>query len=260
MKHRSAELPVTILLCIQQLIGSHAFAARHTSSMSSVLERPVRPSSEGWINAFVIGLGTYNSQSAAYLAKTATLSSPSDEVFPVIVDEGAVALLSNTMANTEDRSRASLLYDCQALVNRDGTLYDELPWSEWGGDLAKRSAFARFQGKDLPNNATSAYSVMAHSIATDCSAKIVAALLERDTEDQGTVTLGGAICIEKLPELISFWGESIVKPFSGGQQAIVECTVDEALGIALSQQMPVRIEQSLWESATVRDSPRNNFR
>ena len=35
---------------------------------------------------------------------------------------------------------------------------------------------------------------------------------------------------------------------------VVECTLDEAVGIAIAQGMPVGVERDLWESASVSKS------
>jgi hypothetical protein len=205
-----------------------------------------------WVDTYPVGLGTYNNMPAAFLSTSRKLTSPNDELLPLPIDRGAVQLLQGAM-DPNPQSKAALFLACQSLINRDGSAYDNLPY-EWGLERAKNTAYGRFQGKDLPQRVSgysSPYDVMQYCITADCRAVLRAVMIEEDDSSAGGISLGGALCLERLPEMMQFFGEEIARPFSGGEQSVVECSIDEALGLAIAQGQPVAVERSIWESATV---------
>lgn len=61
-------------------------------------------------------------------------------------------------------SKVEFLRMAPALVNRDGGIYDELPWKEWTvGDpfFSKRDCFERFIGRDYPGQSLKAENIKA---------------------------------------------------------------------------------------------------
>ncbi|CAM9746954.1 unnamed protein product, partial [Phaeothamnion confervicola] len=95
-----------------------------------------------FIELHPVGLGTYNGHPAVYLASTPRLVDPRGDVLPIPVSEPAAKVLEDAMS-AEEMPKIRVIAACMELVNRDGDLYDTLPWS-WGlSGMAKRDAFSR---------------------------------------------------------------------------------------------------------------------
>mmetsp|Transcript_6327 Transcript_6327/g.8387 ORF Transcript_6327/g.8387 Transcript_6327/m.8387 type:complete len:467 (+) Transcript_6327:34-1434(+) len=200
---------------------------------------------------YLVGLGSYNGEDAAFLAQTPSITSPRQEVLPVPVLEGSVALLKKVL-DSEVLSKTDLLLNARNLINRDGGLYDNLPWESWGGQLSKRGAFNKFNG--APTNRKgfeNAYALMWECIEEECRAEVLSGVIERDDSLPYGYFLGGAVGLRKKPEFMTILGETVKKPFSGGEEIIVNCNCDEAIGLSMARKEPILVDSEVWDSAAL---------
>ncbi|KAG5191463.1 hypothetical protein JKP88DRAFT_271319 [Tribonema minus] len=211
------------------------------------------PISGDWLELSPVGLGRYNGEPAAFLSRSQSLVSPRTELLPLPIDSKACDMLSQAMGQAP-LAKLALAAAAQSLLNRDGGLYDNLPW-EWGAPLAKRAAFARVSSgrapPPTPDDCASAYDLLARCLRADCNAVLKTIVIEEDDSREGGLSLAGALAVERLPQMVTLLGETFPRPFSGGELAVVECAADEAVGVALAQGRALCIERSLFEAASL---------
>ncbi|KAI2503648.1 hypothetical protein MHU86_10844 [Fragilaria crotonensis] len=138
-------------------------------------------------------------------------------------------------------SKSLLLTLNPLLVNRDGSLFDNIPWSLWtvdpqlrnrdaaGNDIApkyhlgKRDAFARFGGKDWKGRSVSIGNLalrLKYSLQQDSSAysgdggtilakRILELQIRELTEDMAEVDYELAIARQNFPDDVAKWGKTI---------------------------------------------------
>lgn len=112
---------------------------------------------------------------------------------------------------------------------------------------------------------TSPYDVMKDIIEDQLNAQCIGVVLENTSFFQ--LTLGGAIVLQRKTATQSktIMGETVSvrdededfgnPGIRGGETLLVECFADEAVGMALACQLPIRIPNDIWEQATLLAKP-----
>ncbi len=106
---------------------------------------------------------------------------------------------------------------------------------------------------------TSPYDVMKDIIEDQLNAECIGVVLENTSFFQ--LTLGGAIILQRktATQTKTILGESVSvrdeeedfgnPGIRGGETVLVECHADEAIGMALACQVPIRVPADIWEQA-----------
>ena len=205
-----------------------------------------------------LGLGRYAGAPAFILSDTPT-STPKSRVLPIPVPKTLECALEDALSPSFC-SMVDVLIHGRAIVERDGGLYDSLPWS-WNPDaFAKRNAYGRFTGRGYPRDGyASPYHLLLDMCRREACADVGEVLIE-NTDLLGRVVLGGAVLVERrLPmakdsglhaagagpapaEDARWW----VRPRGRDADAaardqgklrdgtLCECTTDEAVGLAVA--------------------------
>lgn len=114
---------------------------------------------------------------------------------------------------------------------------------------------------------TSPYDLLKEILADQLNARVIGCVLENTSLLRGNIALGGAIVLQrKLPtKSISIAGEKAEyedfeedfgnEGILAGETIIVECDSDEAVGIALACDVPLKVESNILERNLVNMSP-----
>jgi hypothetical protein len=114
---------------------------------------------------------------------------------------------------------------------------------------------------------TSPYDLLKEIIGDQLNAQVIGAILENTSLVEGTLVLGGAIALRrKTPKTtITINGEALSvrdeeqdygnQGIQGGETILVECDGDEAIGISLACNVPLRVEQSVFARASLKVIP-----
>ena len=220
-----------------------------------------------------LGLGRYAGAPAFILADTPT-STPISRVLPIPIPKTLECALEDALSPSFC-SMVDVLIHGRAIVERDGGLYDSLPWS-WNPDaFAKRNAYGRFTGRGYPKDGyASPYHLLLDMCRREACADVGEVLIE-NTDLLGRVVLGGAVLVERrLPmakdsglhaagagpapaEDARWW----VRPRGRDADAaardqgklrdgtLCECTTDEAVGLAVALGRQLLVETAVWEAA-----------
>jgi hypothetical protein len=114
---------------------------------------------------------------------------------------------------------------------------------------------------------SSPFGLMKEILEDQCKAQVIGALLENTSLLEGTLAVGGAIIIRRMTaktttkiagEEVSVNDDSVDygnTGISGGNTVLVECSVDEAIGMALVSKVPLQIERDIWNGASLSATP-----
>ncbi|KAI2513189.1 hypothetical protein MHU86_1227 [Fragilaria crotonensis] len=114
---------------------------------------------------------------------------------------------------------------------------------------------------------SSPFGLMNEILEDQCKAQVIGALLENTSLLEGTLAVGGAIIIRRMTaktttkiagEEVSVNDDSVDygnTGISGGNTVLVECSVDEAIGMALASKVPLQIERDIWNGASLTATP-----
>lgn len=117
------------------------------------------------------------------------------------------------------------------------------------------------------NTYTSPFDLMKEILEDQLKARVIGAVLENTSLLEGTSTVGGALVLQRImaTKTIQAGGQSLQvndenqdfgnDNVKGGTTILVECDVDEAVGMALACEVPVRTEASLFERSSVMAEP-----
>mmetsp|Transcript_48219 Transcript_48219/g.111643 ORF Transcript_48219/g.111643 Transcript_48219/m.111643 type:complete len:470 (-) Transcript_48219:50-1459(-) len=206
----------------------------------------------------IAGLGRYGPSPALFLHKKLG----SSEVLPVPVPLDAVKALEMALSGKERQSMVEILLQCRAIVNRDDGIFDGLPWDWASSSLSKRDAFARFQGRAFPREGyASPYHLLLDACRREACADVSHVIIE-NTDALGALCLGGAVLVER--RLCTQGADASAAPMGAGPPAatdqrwwggaaaeprLCECTIDEALGIAVALGGEVYVDEAVWNVA-----------
>ena len=148
-QHRMA--PATTMAASRAILPKNRYIRVYPISLGTVVDSTTDEPEESII------LSTARSVSALGLIGRGSDGRPQgvgDMVLavPATSPRGAYDMLERAVRGTP-MSKVEFLRMAPALVNRDGGIYDELPWKEWTvGDpfFSKRDCFERFIGRDYP--------------------------------------------------------------------------------------------------------------
>jgi len=111
----------------------------------------------------------------------------------------------------------------------------------------------------------SPYDLLIEILSDQLNAEVIDCVLEDICWLDGTIVLGGAIVLRRRTKITEteLIGETIQTPdrdedygngIIGGDIYVVDCDVDEAIGMALSCDLPVRIEKVIYEQSSMTGS------
>lgn len=110
---------------------------------------------------------------------------------------------------------------------------------------------------------TSPYDMFRAILEDQLKAQVIGAVLENTSLLDGTTVLGGALVLRRITARKSTTAAGQVLSVSdeeedygnegvtGGETIVVECDADEALGMSLACDVPLHVEQGIWERSSV---------
>ena len=110
---------------------------------------------------------------------------------------------------------------------------------------------------------TSPFEFMVEILQDQCKANVIGALLENTSLLEGTIAVGGAIVLQRITakRMVQLDGEEVSisdetidygnTGLQGGDTVLVECNVDEAIGMALAAKVALRVESEILSSASI---------
>ena len=114
---------------------------------------------------------------------------------------------------------------------------------------------------------SSPYDLMNEIINDQLNAEVIGCVLENTSLLSGTLALGGAVVLRRKTHTkeVSIAGEILSvndeeeefgnQGVRGGEVFLVECDSDEAIGMALTCDIPLQVESTLWQRASVMAEP-----
>ena len=108
----------------------------------------------------------------------------------------------------------------------------------------------------------SPFDLLNEILSDQLNAEVIECVLENTSWLDGTIALGGAVVLRRRTPTIetTLMGETLRTPdrdedfgnfVKGGEIFVVECDVDEAIGVALSCGLPVRVERTIFERSSM---------
>ena len=227
------------------------FTAKLDGNMESVLPGYPAPllclllitsmvaASGDFVTTQVSGIGRYCGAPAIFLEQQR-----GSLVLPVPVPANAVAAMEQAlMAPATAAAGFEVLRNGRLIIERDGCLFDNLPWGRFAPPQAKREFAARFAGPTKAAYA-STYHLLMDAMQREANAKIMRVVIERSDLLLAGSTLVLGACV---------WLSPVVAPAASAEPELCECAVDEALGLALAATAgQVHVERLVWEAAATR--------
>ena len=117
---------------------------------------------------------------------------------------------------------------------------------------------------------TSPYDVLKEILEDQLNAKVIGCVLENTSLLEGNLALGGAVILQRITatKTIQLAGETITVTtpeedfgnlgVQGGETLVVECDGDEAIGVALACDVPLKVESKIYDEASVMVEPAQN--
>lgn len=114
---------------------------------------------------------------------------------------------------------------------------------------------------------TSPFDLLKEILEDQLNAKVIGCVLEQTSLLQGNLALGGAVILQRIvaTKTVELAGESVKvntpeeeygnEGVQGGETMIVECDSDEAIGVALSFGVPLKVESDIFERAAILAEP-----
>jgi hypothetical protein len=114
---------------------------------------------------------------------------------------------------------------------------------------------------------TSPFDLLKEVLEDQLNAKVIGCVLEQTSLLQGNLALGGTVILQRIvaTKTVELAGESVTvntpeeeygnEGVQGGETMIVECDSDEAIGVALSFGVPLKVESDIFERAAILAEP-----
>lgn len=114
---------------------------------------------------------------------------------------------------------------------------------------------------------SSPYAFWKEIIRDQLKADVIGTVLEDTSLLEGTLALGGAVILRRktATKSVSIAGERLQindetedygnKGIQGGETYLVECDADEAIGMSVACDVPLRLESGVWERASLMAQP-----
>jgi hypothetical protein len=193
-----------------------------------------------FVTTQVSGIGRYCGAPALFLEQQR-----GSLVLPVPVPANAVSAMEQAlMAPAAAAAGFEVLRNGRFIIDRDGCLFDNLPWGRFAPPQAKREFAARFAGPTKVAFA-STYHLLMDAMQREANAKVKRVVIERSDLLLACSTLILGACV---------WLDPVVAPAASAEpelcECAVNCAVDEALGLALAATAgQVHVERLVWEAA-----------
>ena len=108
----------------------------------------------------------------------------------------------------------------------------------------------------------SPFDLLNEILSDQLNAEVIECVLENTSWLDGTIALEGAVVLQRRTPTIekTILGEKLRTPdrdedfgnfVKGGEIFVVECDVDEAIGVALSRGLPIKVEKSIFERSSM---------
>jgi hypothetical protein len=114
---------------------------------------------------------------------------------------------------------------------------------------------------------TSPFDVLKEILEDQLNARVIGCVLENTSLLRGNTALGGAIILQRITpnKTTKLAGEEVEykdydeefgnEGVKGGETCVVECDGDEAIGVALAYDVPLKVESDLFDRASVLAEP-----
>ena len=137
---------------------------------------------------------------------------------------------------------------------------NEAPYRGAAGYAPRLDSKQDIEDSHLPY--TNPYDLLREILEDQLNARIIGSVLEQTSLLEGNIALGGAVILQRIvpKKDITLAGESVTiddteedfgNVIQGGEAIVVECDGDEAVGISLALNVPLKLEPEIWEAATV---------
>ena len=110
---------------------------------------------------------------------------------------------------------------------------------------------------------TSPYDLMKEILEDQLNARVIGCVLENTSLLRGNIALGGAIILQRITpnKSTKLMGEEVEykdydeefgnEGVKGGETCVAECDGDEAIGVALAYDVPLKVEADLFHQASI---------
>ena len=215
--------------------------------------------SRSFVRLQVAGLGRYNAAPAVFLERER-----GGAVLPLPIPRESELAFEQALS-PQLPSRVDVLLHVRPFAQREGGVFDALPW-EWNASpLAKRDGYSRLGGRDFPqgsNPPPSSFHLLLEAVRRDACADVARVLLvDEPNPNRDGIVVGGCLVLERrLPAAGSAAGlrprDAALRARTDDEGDVTQdgaapcgCAADEALGLAVALRQPVEVEASVWEAA-----------
>ena len=214
--------------------------------------------SKSFVELRVAGLGRYGASPAIFLQR----DEQGGAVLPVPIPRTSEMAFEQALS-PRPPSRIEVLLQARTFSNRDGGLFDSLPWQWNPNSLAKRDGYSRLSGRDYPGGGlASPFHLLLNAVRRDACADVRRVLIVNLADEEAeSLTVGCRLLLERrLPEAGSARsvrprdaamrraGDDEADASEQGQMPC-DCLVDEALGLCIALGASVHVEESVWAGA-----------
>ncbi|KAJ1630276.1 hypothetical protein T492DRAFT_840164 [Pavlovales sp. CCMP2436] len=231
-----------------RVLSHNAGRAAALAALLALASTPLTTGAAARVAVQPVGLGSYGGVTCVFLSEGPLLQA-GGRVFPAPISQAYAPLLECVFDGRRSVAGAS------KLANRDGCLYDTLPW-EWGrGERPKAAAFAALALRPSASGGGSAYHLLLAAITEACCAEVRCGYIERASllgDEDGQLVIGATLSLTESAELITLYGERVPQPRDAPlREAEVEAATDEMIGVALAAGVPIEVDREVWSAGVV---------
>jgi len=252
---------------------------------TQALETSLWPTTKTCVACRVQGMGDFGTGAAIFVAPTINGGTRVDAL-PVPMGADAALAMEKALKG-QAFGKVQTLTVAQGLVNRDGGVFDNLPYQIGRAKFAKKDLYDRIKGKDWPGRSLKPQSVFASlkerfgkktkvrqedrdrdadaapyrgaygfpPTYEDAQARVFAgyvspySLFLEAIQDMLDCDVIGALLEDACPldDRTDLAGALRLQPRNGSSALIVECFADEAIGLALAANIDVFTERTVLE-------------